>query len=142
MDFSLRSTYKALCNQDPPLSYYYTLGYLRCRSFPHKMPSSPPPPKKYCYHYSIQVTIPEKSSDATWSVHTLQNFSKLCLKMHQIALRAYSLQRRSGCVCPRTPLGSSWPLATRDSNTLPQTISPRKNPARSRYISSIQAHTT
>ena len=32
------------CNQDPPLCYH-TLGYLRCRSFPHKMPSSPRPKK-------------------------------------------------------------------------------------------------
>ena len=33
------------CNQDPPLCYYHTLEYLRCRSFPHKMPSSPRPKK-------------------------------------------------------------------------------------------------
>ena len=106
MDFSLRSTYKALCNQDPPLCYYYTLGYLRCRSFPHKMPSSPPPPqKKYCYHYSIQVTIPEKSSDATWSVHTLQNFSKLCLKMHQIASQGIFTSKTLRVCMPPDPPG-------------------------------------
>ena len=45
------------------LSGFY-LGYLRGRGFPQndQLPFPPPPKKKYCYHYSIEVTISEKSS--------------------------------------------------------------------------------
>ena len=65
----------------------------------------PPPQKKYCYHYSIQVTIPEKSSEATWSVHTLQNFSKLCLKMHQIASQDIFTSKTLRVCMPPDPPG-------------------------------------
>ena len=69
-----------LVYQDNPVgielfSGFY-LGYLRGRSFPPKILSS----IQYISNY-----IEKNHQDATRLVHTLYHFSKLCLKMHQIA---------------------------------------------------------
>ena len=76
-----------LVYQDNPVgielfSGFY-LGYLRGRSFPPKMPSFPP--KILSSIQYISNYIEKNHQDATRLVHTLYYFSKLCLKMHQIA---------------------------------------------------------
>ena len=91
----------------------------------YKLPQ-PPPPKK-----NAQFPLPPKKillslqyiSNCTGKIirrdevgaHTAtflrQNCVSKCTRLH---LGAYSFQKRSGWVCPRTPLGSSWPLATQE----------------------------
>ena len=46
--------------EGPANRFKFSLGYLRGRSFPFKIPALLP--KTSCYHYSIQVTRSEKSS--------------------------------------------------------------------------------
>ena len=86
------------------------LGYLRGRSSPPPQTKNTqlPHPKK-SYHYSIKVTISEKSSRRDeGSAHTVT-----FLKMHQIASPRIYISKNFRGACRRTPPGSSWPLATR-----------------------------
>ena len=92
------------------MSKFYWAGYLRSRSFP------PPPPKKKIL-LSLQYIsnyIKKNHPDATRSVHTLEHFSKLCLKMHQIASQCTFISKYfRGSMLP-DPLGTSWPSVPRD----------------------------
>ena len=106
--------------QDPPLSYHFKLGYLRCTSFPNPPQKNaqfpPPPPKKILLslQYISNCTgkiIRRDEVSAHTATFLRQNCVSKCTKLHH---RAYSFQKRSGWVCPRTPLGSSWPLATQE----------------------------
>ena len=89
----------------------FYLGYLRGRSIP-------PPQKKYCYHYSIQVTISEKSSRRDEvsahevSILCLHNRVSKCIECTRLHLGAYSSQKISGTPQEARgirPLGTSPP---------------------------------
>ena len=83
---------------------------------PKKCPVPPPPKKKILLslQYKSNCTgkiIRRDEVSAHTATFLRQNCVSKCTKLHH---RAYSFQKRSGWVCPRTPLGSSWPLATQE----------------------------
>ena len=75
----------------------------------------PPPPKKILLSLQyISNYIKKNHPDATRSVHKLEHFSKLCLKMHQIASQCTFISKYfRGSMLP-DPLGTSWPPVPRD----------------------------
>ena len=89
----------------------------------YKLPNPPPPQKKMPSSPPKILLSLQYISNCTGkiirrdevSAHTAtflrQNCVSKCTRLH---LRAYSFQKRSGWVCPRTPLGSSWSLATQE----------------------------
>ena len=79
------------------------------RSFPCPPPPSkcPASPQKYCYDYSIQVTISEKSSRRDEvSAHTVTFFNIVSQKCTRLHLSAYSFQKISRGHASGPPLGS------------------------------------
>ena len=102
------------CTSAPGKWTVFTRGLLRLLGGKRL---APPPPKKNThlphpkksYHYSIKVTISEKSSRRDeGSAHTVT-----FLKMHQIASPRIYISKNFRGACRRTPPGSSWPLDTR-----------------------------
>ena len=120
----------------------FYLGYLRGRIFPQnaQLPAPPPPnillSLQYISNYVGKI-IQTWQGQCTWSKYSVSkdctwqetwlwlkkkikyhcNISQNCLKMHQTASQPIFISKNfqgGGWACPRTPLGSSWPLATRD----------------------------
>ena len=98
-----------------PAGFY--LGYLRGGSFPPKNAQLlPPHQKKYCYHYSTDIS--NYIGKIIWTRRgqcTHCNISRNCVsKCTWLRLSVYSFQNISGRACSRTRRGSSSPSATRD----------------------------
>ena len=109
------------CNQDPPLCYYHTLGYLRCRSFPHKMPSSPRPKKillslQYTSNYTGKIVRRD-----VVSAHTAK-FLKIVSQNAPDCISGHiHFKDAPGVYAPGPPWEARglWPLGT-------QTLSPKR----------------
>ena len=91
------------------LSGFY-LGYLRGRSFPRKMPSFPPKillSLQYISNY-IGKIIQRDEVSAHYFLKIGSQNAPDCISVH------IHFKQFPGGACPPTPLGSSWPSATRD----------------------------
>ena len=91
------------------LSIMFYLGYLRGRSFPHKMPSFPP--KKLILlslQYSVTISSLQVTEHTVILLKIVSQNAPNCISAH------IHFKNFGEGACPWTTQGSSWPSATRD----------------------------